>query len=142
MKYKDAIKKSMEMLAQDDRFKFLGYNVKYGSMAYGTLKDVQDKCMETPLAENLMADLAIGLSLEGYRPVVFFERQDFILNSLDAIVNHMDKIDSMSNGQFKTPVILRATVGAKNILNPGPQHTQDFSEIFKKLIKFPVIELN
>lgn len=140
MKYKDAIKSSMEMLAKDDRFRFLGYNVKYGSKAYGTLTEIQDKCIETPLAENLMIDIALGMSLEGYRPVVFLERQDFILNGLDAIVNHADKISSMSHGQFKTPLIIRATVGAKSILNPGPQHTQDFTEALKKLISFPVID--
>ena len=82
-----------------------------------------------------MMGLAIGMSLEGFRPIVFFERHDFMLIALDAIVNHLDKIESMSHGQFKTPVIIRASVGATFPLDPGPQHTQDFSEIFKKIIK-------
>jgi pyruvate/2-oxoglutarate/acetoin dehydrogenase E1 component len=81
------------------------------------------------------------MSLEGFRPVLFFERHDFILNALDSIVNHLDKIESMSYGQFKTPVIIRATVGSKTPLDAGAQHTQDFTEILKKIIKFPVIEL-
>jgi pyruvate dehydrogenase E1 component beta subunit len=116
--------------------------VRYGSQAYGTLSDVdKSKCFETPLAENLMTGLAIGMSLEGFRPVLFFERHDFILNALDSIVNHLDKIESMSYGQFKTPVIIRATVGSKTPLDAGAQHTQDFTEILKKIIKFPVIEL-
>ncbi|KHO55455.1 MAG: pyruvate dehydrogenase E1 component subunit beta [archaeon GW2011_AR19] len=142
MKYKDAIKKSMEELAKLDKVRFLGYNVNRGSRAYGTLKDVpKEKCIETPVAENLMVGLAIGMSLEGYKPVVFFERHDFILNSLDAIVNHLDKIEKMSYEQFKTPVIIRANVGAKKPLTPGAQHTQDFTEILKKIVTFPVYEL-
>mgnify|MGYP001595123928 FL=1 len=141
MKYKDAIKKSMEELSKLDKVRFLGYNINYGSRAYGTLKDIsKNVCIETPVAENLIVGLAIGMSLEGYKPVVFFERHDFILNSLDAIVNHLDKIEKMSYGQFKTPVIIRATIGSKKPLTPGMQHTQNFTEVLKKIVTFPVYE--
>ena len=142
MKYKEAIKQSMEELAQDKRTIFLGYNILFGSRAYGTLTDVpREMCQETPIAENLMAGLAIGMSLEGYRPVLFYERHDFILNALDAIVNHLDKIESMSKGQFKTSVIIRAAVGAKEPLDPGPQHTQDFTKAFSEMLTLPVLDL-
>ena len=141
MKYKDAIKKSMEELAKLDNVRFLGYNINYGSRAYGTLKNIsKNVCIETPVAENLMIGLAIGMSLEGYKPIVFFERHDFMLNSLDAIVNHLDKIEKMSYGQFKTPVIIRATIGSKKPLTPGMQHTQNFTEVLKKIVTFPVYE--
>lgn len=129
-------------LARDERAIFLGYNVLHGSRAYGTLTEVPvAQCLETPVAENLMAGLAIGMSLTGYRPVLFYERHDFVLNALDAIVNHLDKIESMSQGQFKTPVIIRATVGGSVPLHPGPQHTQDFTVAFRSMVKFPVLEL-
>jgi pyruvate dehydrogenase E1 component beta subunit len=143
MKYQEAIKQEMEELAKDPKVIFLGYNVLYGSQGYGTFKDVpKEKCIETPLAENLMAGLAIGLAMEGFKPVLFFERHDFMLIALDALVNHLDKIESMSNKQFTAPIIIRAVVGATKPLYPGPQHLQDFSEIFKKLFHFPVYSLN
>ena len=142
MKYRDAIKQAMEALARDQRTIFLGYNVLYGSKAYGTLAGIpDDRCLETPVAENLMAGLAIGMSLAGYRPVLFYERHDFVLNALDGIVNHLDKIESMSRGQFKTPVIIRATVGGCVPLHPGPQHTQDFTQAFRSMVTFPVLDL-
>ena len=142
MKYKEAIKQAMGELARDKRTIFLGYNILFGSRAYGTLTDVpREMCRETPVAENLMAGLAIGMSLEGYRPVLFYERHDFILNALDSIVNHMDKIEAMSKGQFKTPVIIRAAVGAKEPLDPGAQHTQDFTRAFREMLTFPVLDL-
>ena len=96
MKYKDAIKLSMNEFAKDEKAMFLGYNTKMANQALGTLTDVpKDKIIETPLAENLMAGLSIGLSLSGYKPILYFERFDFILNALDAIVNHLDKIDKI-----------------------------------------------
>jgi pyruvate/2-oxoglutarate/acetoin dehydrogenase E1 component len=142
MKYRDAIKHAMEELARDQRTIFLGYNVLYGSRAYGTLDGVpSEQCLETPVAENLMAGLAIGMALAGYRPVLFFERHDFVLNALDAIVNHLDKLESMSHGQFRAPVIIRATVGGRAPLHPGPQHTQDFTEAFRSMLTFPVLDI-
>jgi pyruvate/2-oxoglutarate/acetoin dehydrogenase E1 component len=142
MKYKDALKKSMELLSLDERVKFIGYNVKYGSRAYGTLKDIPfEKCIETPLAENLMTGLATGMSLEGFRPVLFFERHDFLLNGLDGIVNHIDKIEKMSFGEYKTPVIIRAAIGGRKPIDPGIQHIQDYTEAIGRMVSFPIIDL-
>ncbi|MEK6913859.1 MAG: radical SAM protein [Nanoarchaeota archaeon] len=141
MKYKEAIKTSMEALAKEENTIFLGYNICFGTKAYGTLTDVpREKMIETPLAENLMAGLAIGLSLEGYFPVLFFERHDFMLIALDAIVNHLDKMEKLSHGEYKAPMIIRAVVGGTKPLYPGIQHTQDFTEAFKKMINFPIYE--
>lgn len=143
MKYREALKKAMEMLAENDRIRFIGYNVKYGSRAYGTLNGVQlEKLIETPVAENLMAGLAIGLSLEGFIPLVWFERHDFILNALDALVNHADKINEISHGEFNVPLIIRAAVGATKPLYPGLQHTQNLTNVLERLMKYSeVIEL-
>jgi pyruvate/2-oxoglutarate/acetoin dehydrogenase E1 component len=139
MNYQQAIKKEMEKLSRDKKVVFLGYNIVNGSQAYGTLKDVpKEKCIEMPVAENLMVGMAIGMALEGLKPVIFFERHDFMLIALDALLNHADKIENMSKGQFKCPMIIRAPVGGTQPLNPGPQHTQDFTRIFKQMFHFPV----
>lgn len=142
MKYKDALKQSMEELAKDEKTVFIGYNIKCGSQFYGSLKEIPpDKKIETPVAEGLMAGLAVGLSLEGFKPVLLFERQDFMLIALDVIVNHLDKLEEMSDGEFRAPVIIRAiSATLKKPLDPGPQHCQDFSKQFKEMVSFPVLE--
>lgn len=138
--YKESLTAAMLDLASDPAVRFIGYGVKIGGRAHGTLKDVPDgQLVETPVAENLMVGLAIGLSLAGLRPVVFIERFDFILNALDAIVNHLDKIGTMSRGHFKPAVILRVVVG--NTTKPfftGATHTQDFTEAIRDMVSFPV----
>jgi pyruvate/2-oxoglutarate/acetoin dehydrogenase E1 component len=140
MNYKESICLSMEDLAKDDRVRFLGYNVKYGSKANGTLAGVNEfQLIETPVAENLMVGLAIGLSLKGFIPIVWFERFDFVLNALDAIVNHLDKMKTISSGEFDPKVIIRANVGNRERpLFTGPTHTQDFSDALENLVTFPV----
>ena len=143
MSYKDELTAAMDVLATDPLVRFVGYGVKIGGRAMGTLKNVPDsQLIEMPVAENLMVSFAIGLSLKGLKPVVFIERFDFILNAMDAIVNHLDKIAEISHGEFTPTVILRIVVGNKDKpLFTGKTHTQDFSFGFRQFVKFPVIQL-
>jgi pyruvate/2-oxoglutarate/acetoin dehydrogenase E1 component len=141
MKYGEAITNSMEKLALDKDRVFIGYNITNGSQAYGTLKTIpKEQKIEMPVAENLMIGMATGMALEGYKPVVFFERHDFLMLGADAMLNHLSTLERMSHNQFKAPVIIRATVGAKNQLYPGPQHIADYSKQLKEMVSFPVYD--
>lgn len=138
-KYKEAVIESMEMLAKAGAI-FVGYNVCHGS-AYGTLEGVPEhQRLETPVAENLMAGLAMGMSLEGYRSVLFFERHDFIYNALDALVNQMDKVPVISDGQYSFPVIIRAVAGGIAPFYAGITHTSDLTDLFHNMFSFPVVK--
>lgn len=143
MTYKDAIKGAMDELARDERVVFVGYNVACGSMGGGAFADVPAKqLIETPVAENLMAGMAIGMALDGLKPVLYFERFDFILNAMDAIVNHLDKIASISKGEFQPTVLFRVVVGnTGHPLFTGPTHTQDFTEGLRFMVTFPIARL-
>lgn len=131
MTYKDTLKKTMNELARSRLTRFIGYNVSYGPRMHGTLVDVPlDRCIELPVAENLMVGIAMGLALEGFRPIVCFERMDFMLVAADAIINHVDKLPYLSGDQFHFPIIFRCVVGTDAPLDPGVQHTQDHSTLF------------
>lgn len=140
--YKDHLSAAMERIAEDERVVFLGYNVKYGRAA-GTLNNIpEDRLFEMPLAENLMMGAAIGMSLSGYIPVVYVERMDFLLCALDAMVNHLDKLKSLSGGIHKPACIIRCVVGnSETPLFTGPTHTQNFSSAIREMVTFPVREL-
>jgi len=134
----------MSELARDPLVRFIGYGVRVGGRAAGTLAGVpESQLIETPVAENLMVGLATGMALSGLRPVVYIERMDFILNAMDAIVNHLDKIDVLSQGLFRPSVILRVVVGNKNKpLFTGVTHTQDFLGAIASMVSFPVVGLS
>jgi len=137
--YKDSVIQSMDYLGQKENFVCIGYNVLYGD-AMGTLKNLPaEKKLETPVAENLMVGLAIGSSFEGYKPVVYFERHDFMMVAMDAIVNHLDKIERISLGEFKTPVIIRAVTADAGPFYSGITHSQDFTNLLKSSLDMPVI---
>lgn len=139
LSYKDAVIDSMEKLGNDGAI-FIGYNVRKGD-AMGTLKNVPDtQKLETPVAENLMAGLAIGMSFENIKPVLYLERHDFMLVAADAIVNHIDKIERISHGEFRVPVIIRAVVADGGPFYSGPTHSQDFTCAFRQMVTFPIFD--
>lgn len=136
MTYFDCVKEQCDLYAKKTSARFIGYNTVFGSRMYKTLSDVPaDKCLEAPVAENLMVGLAVGMALEGYHPVLCFERHDFMLLALDGLVNHMDKLPWMSGDQFKLPIIVRAIVGSREPIDPGPMHSQAYGSAFRKMFQ-------
>jgi pyruvate/2-oxoglutarate/acetoin dehydrogenase E1 component len=142
MTYKETIRDACTEAGKDPKVVFLGYNVAVGCGG-GVYSGVPvDQLIETPLAENLMTSLAVGMSLEGFRPVVYFERFDFILIALDSIINHLDKMSYLSSGQFKPAIILRVVAGnTKTPLFTGPTHTQNFADALRRIVTFPIYHL-
>lgn len=142
MKFLEVIKGQCEEYARNTSTRFIGYNTVYGSRMYGTLVNVPAvQCIESPVAENLMVGMAMGMSLEGYRPVVCFERHDFMLLAMDAIVNQVDKMPWLSGDRFKWNIVIRAIVGAKKPLNAGPMHTQNYRAELTSMLKYtPVVQ--
>ena len=142
MSYKDALIRGNTYLASDPKVRFIGYGLMKGR-AMGTLKNVPDnQIIEMPVAENLMLGMAIGLALTGLRPVVFIERMDFLMNCMDALVNHLDKIAEISKGEYEPAVIIRCVVG--NVTKPlytGVTHTQDFTNALREMIDIPIYQL-
>jgi pyruvate/2-oxoglutarate/acetoin dehydrogenase E1 component len=78
--------------------------------------------------------MAIGLAMQGFIPITCFPRFDFLILALNQLVNHADKIDHLTNNEFKSKIIIRTLVGSKKPLDAGPQHTQDHTEALKQLL--------
>ena len=137
--YFEASKQSMEKLASNGAI-FIGYNVRHSS-AYNTLKDIpEEQRLEMPVAENLMAGLAMGMTMENFRPVLFFERHEFVLNAMDAIINTMDIAEVVSDGEYIMPVIIKAVAGGEKPFYGGITHTTDMTNIFREVFSFSVYE--
>lgn len=134
---KGAVTEAMLWLAQDPRTIFVGQNVLYpGHVVYQTVQGIpESQRLEMPVAEALQMGLCTGLALAGYLPVCIFPRMDFMLLAMDQLVNHLDKLDEMSQGQFKPKVIVRTMLGNTEPLHPGPQHCQDYSQALNLMLK-------
>lgn len=131
----------MKLLADAGGF-FFGQGVTADGIAwhadYADVPAAQK--LEFPVAEELNVGAAIGLSLTGYLPVVCIPRMDFLLRAADQLVNHLDKLEGMSAGQFRPKVIIRTRVGSRTPLDPGPQHRQNHAEAFRRMLTTVVVE--
>jgi pyruvate/2-oxoglutarate/acetoin dehydrogenase E1 component len=129
------LNRAMRMLA-DAGAVFVGQGVAYPGVAtYPDFEGVPDsQRVEFPICEEMNVGAAVGMSLAGLLPVVCLPRVDFLLRAADALVNHLDRLEEMSRGDFRPKVIIRTRVGAKRPLDAGPQHTGDYSEAFRLML--------
>lgn len=137
MDYKEQTKKAMEILARDERVMFLGQTVCYpGSPMYGSLENIPlERRLELPVVEDMQMGMSIGLSLEGLIPVSIYPRIDFLILAINQLINHLDKIEEISAGEFKPKVIIRTQIGNTKPLHPGIQHCSDYTNALKVLCK-------
>ena len=77
--------------------------------------------------------ISFGMSLNGRVPVSIFPRWNFLLLASNQLVNHIDKLNEMSD--YKSKMIIRTSIGSQRPLHPQCQHVDDFTEGFKKMCK-------
>jgi 2-oxoisovalerate dehydrogenase E1 component len=70
-----------------------------------------DRLCDTPICERGFVGLACGAAMTGSRPVIDFMFIDFIHDAFGEIVNQIAKIQYMSSGRLKMPVLLRGCGG-------------------------------
>ena len=138
MSYLKEIQRSMKFLSRNKNVIFMGQSVVYpGSSIFVSLKDVPNsKKIELPVMEETQTGMAIGMALAGYMPVSCYPRFDFLILAANQLVNHLDKIDYLTNNNFDSKIIIRTMVGSTYPLNAGLQHTQDHTIALKELMKF------
>ena len=136
MKYKSELIRSMNWLAGKEDTVFLGQACKVSGHAISsTLVEVPDeKRIELPVFEETQLGISTGMALEGYVPITMYPRFDFFILACNQLVNHLDKIRDMSKGEMTPRVIIRVAVGTKNPIDAGPQHTQDHTEAFRRML--------
>ena len=145
MKYFDELKKSMNYLAASEKTIFIGQAVEVpGTSMTNTLKEINPKkLLELPVAEEMQMGITTGLALDGNIPVSIFPRWNFVLLAMNQPINHLDKVNIMSNNGFKTKAIIRTGVGSQRPLHPQYQHIGDFTDMVRKMCSsLDVIQLN
>jgi len=135
MKYFDELKRAMDFLAADPRTVFIGQAVAVaGTAMTNTLKDVPaERLIELPVAEEMQMGMTLGMALTGQIPVSIFPRWNFLLCAMSQLINHLDKVQVMSNGGYKTKAIIRTGIGSQRPLHPQSQHVGDFTDAIQAM---------
>jgi pyruvate dehydrogenase E1 component beta subunit len=126
----DALRHEM---GADDRVVVLGEDVgKLGGVfrvTAGLQKEFgSDRVIDTPLSETGIVGTAIGMALNGLRPVPEIQFGDFIYPAVDQLINEAAKYRYRSAGEFPCPIVVRVPVGGG--VKGGHYHSQSPESIF------------
>ena len=122
-----ALARAME---QDDSVLVLGEDVGVDGGVFratdGLLERFgPDRVIDTPLSEALFCGLAVGLSAQGYRPVVEFQFLGFLYPGLDQLVNHASRLRNRTRGRLSCPMVIRSVWGGGI---GAPEHHSEATE--------------
>jgi 2-oxoisovalerate dehydrogenase E1 component beta subunit len=121
-----------DALADDDRVLIFGEDV-------GTLGGVfrvtdglaaqfgDDRVFDTPLAESAIVGTAIGMAMNGLRPVVEMQFDAFAYSAFEQITSHLAKLSNRTRGRIHLPIVVRIPYGGGI---GGVEHHSDSSETY------------
>lgn len=132
--YQESIREALiQAMKIDSRVFIMGEGVDDQGGIFGSTKDLhkifgEERVFDLPLCENSFTGFAIGAALAGMRPVLVHMRMDFMLLSMDQIVNHASKWRYMFGGAQSVPVVIRSIIGRG--WGSGAQHSQSLEGLF------------
>ena len=91
----------------------------------------EHRVIDAPIAEGGIVGTAIGLGINGLRPVVEIQFADYIYPGFDQIVSELSRLRYRSSGEFFSPVTIRTPCGGG--IRGGQTHSQSPEGIFTHL---------
>ena len=101
-----------------------------------TLKDVDpSKLLEMPVDEEMQMGITNGLAVAGTVPISIYPRWNFLLLTMNQLINHLDRMPAFSHGEYVPKVIVRTGIGSERPLHPQAQHVGDFTDGLRLMTK-------
>jgi 2-oxoisovalerate dehydrogenase E1 component len=117
-----------------------GIGVRGGNFATTTgLYDLYGprRLRDTPISERGFVGMCTGAAMTGSRPIVDFMFLDFILDAMGELINQTAKIQYMSSGRLKMPIVLRGCIGIGH--SAATHHSGSYYNIFANIPGFHVV---
>ena len=134
LKYREAIDEATrQAMAADDRVFVFGVGVDDAKGIFGTTRGAfeqfgRGRVFDTPLSEAALTGVAVGAAISGMRPLLVHARKDFLMLTMDQIVNNAAKWHYMSGGTLRVPLTVRAIIGRG--WGQAAQHSQSLQALF------------
>src|SRR6201996_1541296 len=117
-------------LAPDPTVVVLGEDIGINGGVFRATAGLQEqfgknRVQDTPLAEGMIAGMAVGMPTQGLKPVAEIQFMGFIYPALDQIVNHMSRMRYRTRGRLTCPVVIRMPHGGGI---HAPEHHSESTE--------------
>jgi 2-oxoisovalerate dehydrogenase E1 component beta subunit len=123
----------LDEMRADERIVMLGEDIGRRGGVFrvtaGLLEEFgEDRVVDTPLAESGIIGSAIGMALNGLRPIAEIQFLDFIHSAMDQIMNEAARIRYRSNNDFSCPLVIRVPFGGG--VHGALYHSQSIEALF------------
>jgi len=130
------------MLGRDPSVVVLGEDVGYFGGVFRVTDGLQRKygehrVLDTPIAEGGIVAAAIGMGVNGLRPVAEIQFADYIYPAYDQIVSELARLRYRSAGEFFAPVTIRTPCGGG--IRGGQTHSQSPEGVFAHVSGLKVV---
>lgn len=120
-------------MGNDDRIILLGEDIGVDGGVFRVTEGLQakygvERVIDTPLVELGIVGTAIGMAINGLKPIPEIQFQDFIFTAFDQIVNQMAKMRYRTAGRLQVPLVLRTPYGGG--VRGGIYHSQSGEAYF------------
>ena len=117
-------------LEHDDSVVVFGEDVGVNGGVFRATVGLQERfgalrVFDTPLAEAMIAGMAVGMASQGLRPVPEIQFMGFIYPALDQIISHASRLRNRTRGRLTCPMVLRAPFGTGI---RAPEHHSESTE--------------
>ncbi len=117
-------------MTQDERVVVLGEDVGVNGGVFRATAGLQqrfgkEKVWDSPLAEGMIAGLAVGMAAQGMRPVAEIQFMGFIYPAVDQMISHAGRMRHRTRGRLHCPMVLRAPFGGGI---HAPEHHSESTE--------------
>jgi 2-oxoisovalerate dehydrogenase E1 component len=90
-----------------------------------------DRLCDTPICERGFVGLSCGAAMTGSRPLIDAMFFDFVNDAWGEIVNQISKMQYMSSGRLKMPVLIRGVVGIGH--SAATHHSGNYHSVFANI---------
>jgi 2-oxoisovalerate dehydrogenase E1 component len=123
-------------MAANPRIFVFGEGIGKRGGNFGTTAGLFDKygaarLCDTPIAERGFVGMGCGAAMTGTRPVIDFMFIDFINDAFGELINQIAKIQYMSSGRLKMPLLLRGCIGAGH--SAATHHSGSYHSIYSHI---------
>jgi len=122
-----------QMMKKDNNLILIGEGINDPKGIFGTTINLSKKygekrAIESPISENGITGIAIGLGINNFKVLLIHQRVEFALLSIEQIFNNAAKSFYVTNGQHNVPIVIRMVIGRG--WGQGPAHSQSLETIF------------
>ncbi|HXA92130.1 MAG TPA: alpha-ketoacid dehydrogenase subunit beta [Steroidobacteraceae bacterium] len=138
-----AVNSAMDvMLARDPAVVVMGEDVGYFGGVFRCTEGLQRKygehrVLDTPIAEGGIIAAAIGMGVNGLRPVAEIQFADYVYPAFDQIVSELARLRYRTAGEFSAAVTVRMPCGGG--IRGGQTHSQSPEGIFTHVCGIKVV---